>query len=87
MPGMRKWVVAGVALYLAMTQRKKISDEEMKLIVKLSDEAFGEFKRDGKVTTVRCHVCGGLLVIRALSDTAWESSCPCGKWNSNWLGL
>ncbi len=66
---------------------QKISDDERNLMIKLSDDAFGEFQRDGKVTTIRCHVCGDLLQIRALSSSAWESSCPCGKYNGTWKGL
>jgi hypothetical protein len=66
---------------------QKISDEERNLILKLNDDAFGEFLRDGKVSTVRCHVCGGLIEIRALSASAWESSCPCGKYKGTFKGI
>lgn len=64
-----------------------ISEDERNLMIKLSDDAFGEFKRDGRVTTIRCHACGGLLEIMALSPEAWKSSCPCGKYNGTWRGL
>jgi len=64
-----------------------ISEDEKSLIIKVSDDAFGEFKRDGKVTTICCHVCGGLLEIRALGPEAWQSSCRCGKYNGTWRGL
>ena len=70
-----------------ISNMEKISDEERKLIIKLSDEAFGEFQRAGKVTTIHCHLCGGLLEIKALSPSAWESNCPCGKYKGTWRGL
>ncbi|MDB6111316.1 MAG: hypothetical protein JWR69_3066 [Pedosphaera sp.] len=56
-------------------------------MIKLSQDAFVEFERDGRVTTIRCHACGGLIELKALSPSAWQSSCPCGKYNTPWKGL
>lgn len=66
---------------------QKVPDEEKNLMIKQSDAAFGEFQRDGKTSTVRCHACGGLIEIRALSASAWESNCLCGKYKGTWKGI
>lgn len=65
----------------------EISDDEKNLMIKLSDDAFGEFERNGSVTTIRCHVCGGLLEIKVIGPEAWQSGCSCGKYNGTWKGL
>ncbi len=65
----------------------KIAEHEKEQMIKLSDDAFGEFLRDGRVMTIFCHVCSGLIEFRALSPTAWQSTCPCGKYNGTWRGL
>ena len=64
-----------------------ISDEERNLMIKLSEDAFVEFERGGQVSTIRCHVCNGLIEIRELSPTAWEQSCTCGKYKCTMKGL
>jgi hypothetical protein len=64
-----------------------IPEDEKNRMIKRSDDAFGEFKRDGRVTTIRCHACDGLLEIRTINPEVWQLSCPCGKYNGAWKGL
>ena len=65
----------------------KLSEEEIRHAIKVFEDAFAEFNRDGKVTTVRCHKCNGLIHIEALSPTAWQTRCPCGFHNDTLRGL
>jgi hypothetical protein len=66
---------------------RKISQEEQDRMFKIFEEAFGEFNRDGSITTVRCDKCTGLIEVRALSPTAWQMSCSCGRFNTTMKGL
>ena len=54
---------------------------------KLLEAAVGEFKRDGKVTTVRCEACGELIEISRISDSALRVSCPCGHFHGTLRGI
>jgi hypothetical protein len=65
----------------------KSTKEEQDRVLKIFDEAFGEFLRDGSVMTACCHVCNGLIHIEALSPYAWRMKCPCGRCNGNMKGL
>ena len=58
----------------------KEPDEE---VTRLFAAALEEFFRTGKVTTIRCDRCGGVIDIHSLGDStsAWEVSCPCGRFN------
>ncbi len=54
---------------------------------KLIDAAVGEFKRDGKVTSVRCDVCSSVIEIVKLREGAFTIRCTCGKFRGNLLGI
>jgi hypothetical protein len=58
--------------------KKERSDEDFKLY----ESAFQEFEASGKVSTVRCNQCGGLIEIAKVGISSFQMSCPCGKFNS-----
>jgi hypothetical protein len=60
------------------------SDEDL---LKILEDAFLEFKRDGKVSTVHCFKCKGLIEIKALTDSAWSITCPCGRFTDTLHGI
>jgi hypothetical protein len=64
----------------------KEPDKEM---LRLYEMAFAEFSRDGKVASVRCDKCGGLIQVRALGSlgSAWAMSCPCGRFKDTLRGI
>jgi hypothetical protein len=62
-------------------------EREQKRIIDIFERAFGEFNHEGKVSTVKCHICGGLIEIKSLSASAWQMTCPCGKFNGSLRGL
>jgi hypothetical protein len=51
--------------------------------------AVEEFSREGKVSTVRCDACGGLIEVARIGEmgTAISTKCPCGRYNDNMRGL
>ena len=63
--------------------------EPDKELLRLYEAAFVEFTRSGKVTTVHCDKCGGLIEIRSLGilGSAWAMSCPCGRFKDTARGL
>ncbi len=67
-----------------MTETNK---ETKKRRLELLDAAMGEFQEHGRVITVKCDNCDKLIEIRALSDTAWAVSCPCGTFNDTFRGI
>ena len=72
-----------------MTSENKggISDEEKGKIIRIHNEAFAEFTRDGRVSTIGCDKCSSLIEFTTLSPTAWKSSCSCGRYNCTMKGL
>jgi len=63
--------------------------EPDKELFRLYEAAFVEFTRTGKVTTVHCDKCGGLIEIRSLGSlgSALVMSCPCGRFKDAARGL
>ncbi|HEX8262029.1 MAG TPA: hypothetical protein VF547_04050 [Allosphingosinicella sp.] len=53
----------------------------------LLDRAMGEFQDYGRVVSVKCDECDGLIEIVALGDSAWSMRCPCGKFNDTLRGI
>jgi len=49
--------------------------------------AYEEYSRDGKISTVKCDACGGLLEITRLGDTALTVRCRCGRFEDTMRGL
>jgi hypothetical protein len=49
-------------------------------------EAFTQFSEKG-TPTVKCDRCHGLIEFQRLGSEAWESRCPCGKFNDTLRGL
>jgi hypothetical protein len=57
--------------------------------VKLMMAAMEEYGRDGKVSGVRCDLCGGLLEVTPIGETGRSLSvkCPCGRYKDTMRGL
>jgi hypothetical protein len=64
-----------------------MNSEEKERIAQRLDLAFAEFERDGKVSTVTCQSCNGVIEIEALTATAWQMKCPCGRYRGTMRGL
>ena len=67
-----------------MNTNKERRDEQAIELLKL---ALEEFARDGRVTAVRCDVCGGIIEIKALNDTSYSARCTCGKFRDSLRGI
>ncbi|WP_437876800.1 hypothetical protein [Sorangium sp. So ce513] len=55
--------------------------------MELLDLALGEFMRDGRVSSVWCDVCGGLIEVEAIGDSAYSVSCACGRFRDTLRGI
>lgn len=51
------------------------------------EAAMVEFAQKGKVETVRCERCHGLIDIRAKSSSSSIVKCQCGAYNDTLRGL
>ncbi len=60
---------------------------EFKPTIETSVKAQEEYWEHGKVETVRCERCHGLLGIARLGDSALKVSCSCGLYNDTLRGL
>lgn len=63
--------------------KKRIDDKTLKIL----DGTMTEFGTTGEVLNARCDVCGSLLKIKELSETAWAVECQCGKFKDNLRGI
>jgi hypothetical protein len=63
--------------------------EDAQATVTIINNAVAEFKRDGRVSTVHCDVCGSLIELQWLgsNQTALSIKCICGKFHGNLRGL
>lgn len=64
--------------------KSKAHDEDT---IKLLGLALAEFQREGKVTTVRCDVCGGVIEIKWQGHIGGSVNCPCGRFKDNLRGI
>ena len=67
-----------------MGKDRKPFDEER---FRVFEAAFGEFKMEGKVTSVFCDECKELIEIKELGPEEYEMNCPCGRYKDVSKGL
>jgi hypothetical protein len=62
---------------------KNLTDQETQAILAITEAAWGEFKTQGKVTSVRCDVGGGLIELQWLGSNqkAMSIKCACGRFH------
>lgn len=49
-------------------------------------EAFEKYCEKG-ISSVQCDQCQGVIEFIRLGDSAWQSKCPCNKYNDNLRGI
>ena len=63
--------------------KRQHNDEAIRLL----SLALDEFGRDGKVTSIRCDICGSVIEIKEVSDAAYFADCACGKYRGALRGI
>lgn len=63
------------------------SKDDKKRAFEVVERALSEFEAHGRVVSVECENCHGLLEVKRLSDTALSVKCTCGKYNDVLRGL
>ena len=57
--------------------------------IDLLAQAFEQFWQLGKVVSVKCDGCGGLIEVKPIGEMgrAFYANCPCGRYKDNMRGL
>ena len=66
---------------MASKRKRNSATPETRLLLRAMKEYF-----NGKVRT-KCDKCAGIIQFKELSQSAWEHSCTCGKYNGTLRGL
>ena len=62
-------------------------EKMIKPTINTLEMALGEYTKNGKVGTVHCERCNGLIEITRKSESTLSVKCECGLYNDNLRGL
>src|SRR5262245_1504033 len=80
MPCKQGWIKTPPLAYIPPSRHDSALDPEL---FRLFELAFLEFERNGKVSSVHCDKCGGLIEIRRMGiGSACSMNCECGKFKT-----